>query len=179
VDESDTQRVSLKYTPHSFDLSRREYEPPDGKDVLLLIPCSQKKPYSESRTHSILFDKLGARTDRIHKVTVSGMYGPVPKQFETEQPVLEYEYVLAKEDTEQIEFVTDRVVRYLEAYGDQFDHVFGYVTSKTYRRVIEQAFSEYGRGKVLPEDPEALQLTEYFRNSNIDQLLRRLDETAG
>jgi hypothetical protein len=106
------------------------------------------------------------------------MYGPVPEGHETEQPVLEYEYVLAKEDTEQIELVTRRLVEYLEAYGDQFEHVLGYVTSKTYRGVIEDAFEEYGRGEVLPRDPKALQLTEYFRNSNIDQLRDRLAETA-
>jgi queuine/archaeosine tRNA-ribosyltransferase len=178
VEQMETRSISLKHTPNSFDVMAREYEPPADKDVLLFIPCSQRKPYSESRTHSVLFDKLTDQRDRIHKVTVSGMYGPVPEQYETEQPVLEYEYVLAKEDSEQIDLVTRRVVDYLEAYGNQFDDVLGYVTSKTYRGVIEDAFDQYERGEVLPRDPKALQLTEYFRNTNIDQLRQRLTETA-
>jgi queuine/archaeosine tRNA-ribosyltransferase len=177
VDESnDTREISLKYSPNDFNVFARSYEPPADKDVLLLIPCSQKKPYSASRTHSVLFDKLGERRDRIHKVTVSGMYGPVPKECEREQPVLEYDYVLAKEDDDQIALVTDRVLRYLEEYGDQFDEIVAYVTSKTYRQVVEDAFATYGRGAVLPRDPQALQLTEYFRNSNIQELLDYLDE---
>ena len=104
------------------------------------------------------------------------MYGPVPEQFERDQPVLEYEYVLAKEDRAQIDLIVERVVRYLEQYGSEFDHIVGYVTSKTYREVIERAFEEYGKGEVLPRNPNALQLTEYFRNTNIDELLLRLDK---
>ncbi|OAQ53958.1 tRNA-guanine transglycosylase [Natrinema mahii] len=177
VDESvDTQQISLKHSPNDFDIFTRSYEPPSAKEILLFIPCSQKKPYSQSRTHSILFDKLGPRVDNIHKVTISGMYGPVPESFEQEQPVLEYDYVLAKEDIDQIELVTNRVQRYLVQYGDQFDHIVGYVTSKTYRQVIENAFDEFGRGKVFPQEPKALQLTEFFRNENIQELLDYLDQ---
>ncbi|QSG02806.1 DUF5591 domain-containing protein [Natranaeroarchaeum sulfidigenes] len=176
VDEAtETRRISLKHSPTDFDILSRSYDPPANKEVLLLIPCSQQKPYSKSRTHSVLFDKLGHQADRIHKVTVSGMYGPVPEEYEREQPVLEYDYVLAKEDTQQIELVTDRVEQYLEKYGDQFDEIIGYVTSKTYRQVISDAFDTYGRGVVLPRDPEALQLTEFFRNNNIQELLGMLN----
>jgi predicted RNA-binding protein len=103
------------------------------------------------------------------------MYGPVPEGYENETPVLEYDYVLAKEDTDQIELVTDRVHHYLEEHGDEFETVLGYVTSKTYRQVIEEAFDRYGRGTVFPRDPKALQLTEYFRNSNIQELIDHLE----
>lgn len=177
IDEANSsQTISLKHSPADFNIHSWSYEPPTDKEVLLLIPCSQKKPYSKSRTHSVLFDKLGDRADRIHKVAISGMYGPVPKEFEREQPLLEYDYVLAKEDTDQIELVTNRVTRYLEEYGDDFASIVGYVTSKTYRQVIEDAFESYGRGTVLPRDPEALQLTEFFKNSNIQELLDYLEE---
>jgi predicted RNA-binding protein len=104
------------------------------------------------------------------------MYGPVPEQYETEQPVLEYEYVLAKEDESQMELVTDRITEFLEKYGDAFDEVVGYVTSKTYRQVVEEAIDRYGRGVVLPRDPKALQLTEFFRNTNVQELLSYLDD---
>ncbi|WP_254523995.1 tRNA-guanine transglycosylase [Natrinema caseinilyticum] len=176
VDETTENRtISLQHSPNDFDVLARDYEPPADRKVLLVVPCSQQKPYSESRTHSVLGDKLGDRRDDIHKVTVSGMYGPVPEECESEQPVLEYEYVLAKEDHAQIELVTDRLVEYLERYGDQFDHVVGYVTSKTYRQVIEDAFEQYGRGSVFPRDPKAMQLTEFFRSSNIRELVEYLN----
>ncbi len=179
IDESAENRtISLQHGPNDFDVLARDYEPPSDRNVLLLVPCSQKKPYSESRTHSVLTNKLGDRITNVHKVTVSGMYGPVPQECEDEQPVLEYEYVLAKEDHAQIELVTDRLVAYLDRYGDQFDHVVGYVTSKTYRQVIEDAFERYGRGTVFPQDPKALQLTEFFRSNNIQELIDYIDRTA-
>lgn len=178
IEQGEARSISLKYTPSNFNLTNRSYEPPLDKDVLLFIPCSQKKPYSESRTHSVLFDKLSDHAERIHKVTVSGMYGPVPEEYEQDTPVLEYDYVLAKEDTDQIDLVTRRLVDYLEAHGGEFEHVLGYVTSKTYRGVIESAFEQYGRGEVLPRDPQALQLTEFFRNANIDELRAYLSRTS-
>ncbi|WP_222913484.1 tRNA-guanine transglycosylase [Natrinema sp. SYSU A 869] len=179
VDETTENRtISLQHTPNDFDVLARDYEPPADRNVLLVVPCSQQKPYSESRTHSVLMDKIGDRRDDIHKVTLSGMYGPVPEECESEQPVLEYEYVLAKEDHAQIELVTDRLVAYLERHSDQFDHVVGYVTSKTYRQVIEDAFDQYGRGTVLPRDPKAMQLTEFFRSSNTQELVEYLDREA-
>ncbi|WP_276249152.1 tRNA-guanine transglycosylase [Haladaptatus sp. YSMS36] len=179
VDEISTSRsISLKYGPNDFNILRRreKFNPPAEKDVLLFVPCSQKKPYSQSRTHSILSNKLGSRRDRIHKITVSGMYGPVPEEKETEDPVLRYEYVLAKEDEAQQELVTNRLVKYLDDYGNQYDHILAYVASSTYRQVIEDALDEYGRGTVFPKNPRALKLTEHFRNSNIQQLLDYLDE---
>lgn len=175
VDESTENRtISLEHSPTDFDVLSREYEPPSDRNTLLMVPCSQQKPYSKSRTHSVMTEALGDRRDDVHKVTVSGMYGPVPEEFESEQPVLEYEYVLAKEDEAQIELVTDRLVSYLEEYGDRFDRVVGYVTSKTYRTVIENAFNQYGRGTVFPRNPKALQLTEFFRSSNVQELVDHL-----
>ena len=175
-DITQTRSISLEYGPNSFNILAQQYEPPTEEDVLLLIPCSQKKPYSKSRTHSVLQNKLGSRYDRIHKVTVSGMYGPVPEYKEDTDPVIGYEYMLAKEDTAQQELVTNRVTEYLDKYGDRDDHIVGYVASTNYRTVIENAIEAYGRGTVFPKDPRALRLTEHFRNSNIQQLLDYLDE---
>lgn len=170
-----TRQISLKHTPADFNINSHSYNTPTDNDVMLVIPCSQEKPYSASRTHSILTQKLGHRMDGIHKVTISGMYGPVPKEYESKQPILEYDYVLAKEDTEQIKLVTNRLVNYLDTYGDNYDEIVAYVTSKTYRGVVENAFQEYGRGTVFPTDPQALQLTEFFRNENIEELRDYLD----
>lgn len=172
---SQARSISLEHSPNSFNILTQRFEPPKEKDVLLLIPCSQRKPYSESRTHSVLANKLGPRRERVHKVTVSGMYGPVPEERETADPVISYEYMLANEDDTQRALITDRLQAYLERYGDQYDHIVGYVASTNYRDVIEDAIDAYGHGEVFPKDPKALRLTEHFRNSNIQQLLDYLD----
>jgi queuine/archaeosine tRNA-ribosyltransferase len=177
-ESNETRSISLKYNPSSFDVSNHSYTPPADRDICLLIPCSQEKPYSKSRTHSVLSNKLSDHWSRIHKVTISGMYGPVPVELEDEDPVLEYEYYLSSEDTEQIALVRDRLIGYLEDHGEHYDEIIGYVTNKSYRQVITEALDEYGEGQVFPRNPKALQLTEFFRTENIQELTDFLETTT-
>lgn len=176
VDQKEqTRRISLEYTPNDFNILDQRYNPPEPKKILLFIPCSQRKPYGESRTHRVVMDRLSQRRDEIHKVTVSGMYGPVPEEKETANPVMQYEYVLAEEDTEQINLVRNRIINYLEKYGDEYNNIVAYAVSKVYRNVISSAFNAYGEGMVFPKEPEARHLTEHFRRENIMELMTYLD----
>jgi hypothetical protein len=102
------------------------------------------------------------------------MYGPVPEEKETEDPVIGYEYVLGKEDTEQIAIVRNRILDYLYEYGEQYNDILAYAVSKPYRSVIQKSFDAYGEGTVFPRDPDALRLTEHFRQDNIRELLEYL-----
>ena len=90
--------ISLDYTPDSFSIPV-DYAPPEDKNVLLAIPCAGKKPYSLSRTHTIINTKLrtafGNEGESIHRVTLSGLYGPVPEEFEGEEAVLRYDFQLS------------------------------------------------------------------------------------
>ncbi len=166
--------ISLKHGPNDFDiLQRGDYQLPSEADVLLILPCSQEKPYSESRTHQAVISRLEDYRERYHKVSISGLYGPVPEDFEEAEPVMSYEYVLTTADDDQVELVADRLVRYLNLYGEQFDQILAYTTNKAYRRAIDTAFDRYGRGEIHPSDPRALQLTEHFRRENIDELIDR------
>ncbi|MBP1923259.1 tRNA-guanine family transglycosylase [Halorubrum alkaliphilum] len=174
-DQTHQQRVSLQHTPNSFNILNHRYTPPAGKNILLLIPCSKRKPYAESRTHRVVIKRLQERRDNIHKVTISGMYGPVPEEHETDKEVMEYEYVLSEQDTEQIELVRDRLISYLQEHGESYDLVIGYAASSTYRGVIQDALNAYGQGELFPKEPEALRLTEHFRKENIKELMEYLD----
>jgi predicted RNA-binding protein len=169
----DTERtISLDLSPTDFDIRRRDdYEPPDEESVLLVIPCSQQKPYSQSRTHRVVQDALSQYWNKVHKVTLSGLFGPVPEAYEEAGPVKSYEYVLTGADTDQQQVVINRLSSYLDRYGDRFEVIIGYATNKTYRHVISSAFDRYENDTVLlPADPPVLQLTEYFRGEHIDEL---------
>jgi len=170
IDKVENHRtISLEHSPSNFNVLRRDYTPPE-REYLLVLPCSKTKPYAESKTHRAVLDKLTPIRDSIHKVTVSGMYGPVPEKFEEEPPVKEYEYVLSAEDEKQIQLVTERLTEYLNAFGGQYDEIVGYATSKNYRQVIKNAFADYDEGIVLPQEPRARRFREHFRNANIREL---------
>jgi len=178
IDEEQEKKrtISLKHGPNDFDILQYDsYQPPSDASVLLILPCSQEKPYSDSRTHQAVLSRLQDYDDRYHKVSISGLYGPVPEAQETVEPVMSYEYVLTTADEDQVDLVANRLAKYLERFGDQFDHILAYTTSKAYRHAIEDAFSRYGRGEMYPREPRALQLTGHFRNTNIDELVERID----
>ncbi len=175
-----TDGTSLAHTPADFDLRETTYCLDTDETICLILPCSATKPYSSSRTHKVVKERLvdAGLWNNIHKVSVSGLYGPVPKDFESQDAVLTYDYVLTDADESQVELVKDRLVSYLDDYGDHFDNVIGYATSKTYRTTIDAAFEEAGIGRILPSDPPSRRLTEHFRTEHLDELVSAIERSC-
>lgn len=172
--------ISLEYTSDSFNIVLNGYRPPKEKRILLIIPCSGGKPYSESRSHKLVTERLvqalGNKSLLIHKVTLSGLYGPVPEEYERESAVLNYDFRLDPANESQIEIVASRLRTYLERYSHHYIACIGYATSRSYRTVIEKAARQAGQLQVLPIKPKTRRLTEFFRNENIEQLVKQISE---
>ena len=169
--------ISLDYTPDSFSIPA-DYEPPKDKRVLLTIPCAGKKPYSLSRTHTIVNTKLqnafGSNQGVIHKITLSGLYGPVPEEFESEEPVVRYDFQLSPRNTEQIQLGTDRFKAYLDKHVDHYTLVVGYATSQAYRQVFERLQAQHSDFILLPMKLKQKRLSEFFRHVHLDELIEVL-----
>lgn len=175
-DERGMRTISLEHGPADFNLLREDFEPPSEKPHLLLLPCSRKKPYRDSKTQSVILENLGEVVDDVHRVSVSGLYGPVPEEFEDIPEIMSYDYVLTTNDPQQINLVQNRLEDYLKRYGDQYDTIVGYTTIKAYRIAMEGAFKSVGIGELLPRDPRTLQVREHFRQQNIDELINYIVE---
>ena len=169
--------LSLDYTPDSFVIPEC-YMPPSDKRVLLAIPCAGKKPYSLSRTHSIINTKLqaafGVNQQEIHKVTLSGLYGPVPEEFESEEPVVRYDFQLSPRNSAQIRLGAERFNAYLDKHGDRYALVVGYATSHAYRMVFESIQGNRPDFILLPVKPRQKRLSEFFRHVHLDELIKEL-----
>ena len=169
--------ISLEYTPDSFDIPA-DYKPPKDKRILLTIPCAGKKPYSLSRTHAIVNTKLqnafGNNQQAIHKITLSGLYGPVPEEFESEDPVVRYDFQLSPRNTAQIQLGADRFKAYLDKHSDHYALVVGYATSRAYRKVFERLQEHYSDFILLPMKPRQKRLSEFFRHVHLDELIEVL-----
>jgi tRNA-guanine family transglycosylase len=170
--------ISLRFTPDSFRIPET-YVPPAGKSVLLIIPCSGEKPYSISRTHKFLMTRLrerfGAKADSIHKITLSGLYGPVPEGYEEEEPVMRYEFRLVPQNKSQTALCVQRTTHFLREHGSRYEGVFGYATSLAYRSVLQEVSQRYKDLIVYPIHPKQRKLTEFFRNTNVEELLEALE----
>lgn len=171
------QTLSLNYTPDSFSVPP-DYQPPSEKRILVAIPCAGKKPYSLSRTHSIVNTKLrnafGKNQGCIHKITLSGLYGPVPEEFEKQEAVVRYDFQLLPRNAAQIQLGADRFNAYLDKHGQHYELIVGYATSNAYRKVLERVQKHHQDFILLPTKPKQKRLSEFFRHIHLDELIEVL-----
>ena len=71
----------------------KRYSKPACADVLLLLPCSARKPYSDSQTHRQFAEAIAASgvSARVHEVIVTSPLGLVPRELECTYPAKEYD----------------------------------------------------------------------------------------
>ncbi len=99
----------------------RWYKPPQDKEILLFLPCSYEKPYSESRTHRGIVGKLKNLNfyNKIHQVMISNA-GVIPREFEDMYPFDAYNWDERMENPEikrrYIEVTAKRLENYLTAH---------------------------------------------------------------
>ena len=94
--------------------------PPKNTDLLLLLPCSAKKPYSFSRSH-ILYRKavkeaLGSGVSRVHELILTSPFGVVPREWEW---LAKYDIVVTGHwSEEEIKPAAELLARTLEKYPE-------------------------------------------------------------
>lgn len=104
---------------------RERYRPPPSKSVLLLVPCSKRKPYRTSRSHRRFQSALDglAGLERVHLVSVSSPIGLVPRELEDVPPARQYDIPVTGDWSEE-----ERV-----AVTDALDHL---LRTGAYRSVV-------------------------------------------
>ena len=72
------------------DFMNQNYQPPHGLDeVLILLPCSARKPYRMSNSHRKFLDAIG--NSAFHEVMVTSPLGLVPRDLEETWPASHYD----------------------------------------------------------------------------------------
>jgi archaeosine synthase len=82
-------------------------------DVLLLLPCSARKPYSTSRSHRLFAEAIGSHRRYLHELILTSPLALVPLELEEAYPAASYDVpVTGRWDLEERAWLT----RCLEAY---------------------------------------------------------------
>ncbi|QLH74447.1 MAG: DUF5591 domain-containing protein [Methanomassiliicoccales archaeon] len=100
------------------------YTRPETKKVLLLLPCSAKKPYSTSKSHQTFRRVIQSVSnfDVVHEVIVTSPLGVVPRELELFYPAAQYDIpVTGHWDREEVAMVQELV---------------GHIASQGYEKVI-------------------------------------------
>ena len=106
---------------------------------LVLLPCSARKPYSESQSHEQFRRAIGYRG---HMVSMTSPIGVVPNELETTYPAQHYDSVVTGRWTEtEIEFVATVLRRYLERA--EYDRHIAHLPSE-YREICERVENALG-----------------------------------
>ncbi len=112
---------------------RDAYTPPASADVLVLLPCSARKPYRLSKTHRYFaraLDETGLRP-RIHEVMVTSPLGLVPRDMEDVYPANLYDLpVTGHWNQDEEELIRTQLASLLEA--GNYKHVVAHVPASTY-----------------------------------------------
>jgi archaeosine synthase len=90
------------------------YRAPEG-GVLLLLPCSARKPYSTSRSHRLFATALGTTRRRIKELILTSPLALVPRELEEVYPAASYDVpVTGRWDLEERRWLTLCLDGYLE-----------------------------------------------------------------
>jgi Queuine tRNA-ribosyltransferases, contain PUA domain len=128
---SDTiRRVEIqRYAERVTTRYRNRFDNP-----LVLVPCSARKPYSDSQSHGQFHDAIGYRG---HTVSMTSPIGVVPPELELTYPAQHYDSVVTgrwSEDEKQ--FVATVLRQYLQR--NEYPRVVAHVPDHGYHDIVER-----------------------------------------
>jgi archaeosine synthase len=107
---------------------------------LVLVPCSARKPYSESQSHGQFHDAIQFRG---HLASMTSPIGVVPQELELTYPAQHYDTVVTGEWTAtEREFVADVLAAYLDR--NQYPRIIAHVPEGGYRDICKRVEDELG-----------------------------------
>ncbi len=109
------------------------YSPPKGRKILLLLPCSAKKPYSYSKTHKRIMRNLrGIRGyELVQEVIVTSPLGAVPRELEEVYPAKNYDVPVTGHWSEEEQEIAIEVVSSIIRKGN-YERILAYVPEDYY-----------------------------------------------
>lgn len=128
---------------------RDRYEPPRSAKVLVLLPCSQRKPYKLSRSHRFFLRAIEDSGLRplVHEVMVTSPLGLVPRELEDVYPANQYDIPVTghwMRDEEAI--VRQQLAALLDKH--EYDHVVVHTGQATFD-VLRDLLPEHVRHTCL------------------------------
>ncbi|MCU4972674.1 archaeosine synthase subunit alpha [Halobacteria archaeon AArc-m2/3/4] len=131
------------------------------QNPLVLVPCSARKPYSESQSHGQFHDAIQWRG---HLVSMTSPIGVVPQELETTYPAQHYDTVVTGRWSEdEKDFVARVLRRYLER--NAYPEIVAHVPDEGYREIVERVAADLDLGDEItytvpegghPTDDESL-----------------------
>lgn len=147
----------------------RGYTPPDGRDVLLFLPCAKSKPYGDSPFHRAISAALKGLETKVHVCTISEEVGIVPRELEHQVPPYD-----TYPNEEGIERASRALSSYLCMHRSQYRCAVAYATSRTFRQIVHRAEALSGiELHLLPREGRFRKSSAFFEFMKRRSVLRK------
>ncbi len=119
------------------------YEPPARK-ILLILPCSAKKPYSTSPSHAKFREAVESYRGYIHELILTSPLGVVPRELEMVYPAAFYDIpVTGYWDAEEREWVSSCLRAYLKRNLRNYELIVAHL-SGAYKEICRSVTKDFG-----------------------------------
>lgn len=159
----------------------QRYRRPEGAKVLLLIPCSAKKPYSMSQSHMRFRQALldSGRFDIVHEVVVTSPLGLVPRELELFYPAQDYDIPVTGHWDRDEKHMAEEMVSWLVS-SQKYDLVISHLGDE--REPVNSVLSDFvDTSGGSPGSKDSLvrlrdTLREHVRKPELDTRKRAVDD---
>ena len=115
----------------------QRYKAPQS-DVLLLLPCSARKPYSTSRSHRLFAEAVASHHRYLHELILTSPLALVPRELEEVYPAASYDVpVTGRWDLEERAWLCQCLDAYLEM--NRYARIVAHLDGE-----LEEAVKEHG-----------------------------------
>jgi archaeosine synthase len=119
------------------------YDPPFRK-ILLLLPCSARKPYSLSPSHTKFIEVIERYRGYIHELILTSPLGVVPRELEVMYPAAFYDIpVTGYWDAEEQAWVSSCLRAYLERNVRKYEQIVAHL-SGVYNEICSDVAGDLG-----------------------------------
>lgn len=168
------------FRPDVWRFRRRmmeRWEPAPHKKVLLLIPCSAKKPYYTSKSHRLFEEVLLSipNSCAVQEMILTSPLGAVPRELELFYPASQYDIpVTGNWDREEVSMIQELVGK-AASYG--FQATISHLGSESgfVGEVLDCVDTTQGQGTTAPESLERLRKVLMEACGNVDKAPRAQD----
>ncbi len=117
------------------------YKPPQA-DILVLLPCSAKKPYSISNSHWRFINAIGSNRRFVHEMIITSPIGIVPRELELTYPAAHYDTAVTGHwDAQEMEWVGGCLERYLAKH--KYQTIIAHVED-AYKKICQTVSQKLG-----------------------------------
>ncbi len=119
------------------------YEAPK-KEILVIFPCSSKKPYSISVSHQKFIQSIERNRKYVNELIITSPMGIIPRELELTYPAAHYDTTVTGHwDLEERAWVGGLLEDYLAKNKDLYKHIVAHVEGP-YREICESAAAKLG-----------------------------------